>query len=149
MDFLIYFSRTPPCNAYPYLAPAIDVSSIRFKCTIRDKSTFTKESVDISCSVRPLQLNPRCSNVATKTRLRGKINMTKTAVFVVIVSLWTKYAMINSTTTIAMVSAVYCHAKPRTKIKHMKMDKLYNTGEHVSFYWKTKLLQTSGCSIIK
>lgn len=36
----------------------------------------------------------------------------------------TKYAMMNSTTTMAIVSAVYCHARPRTKIKHMKIDKL-------------------------
>jgi hypothetical protein len=32
-------------------------------------------------------------------------------------------AMRNSTTTIAIVSAEYCHASPRTKIKPIKMDR--------------------------
>ena len=60
----------------------------------------------------------------TNTKLSGKMAMTKNAVPVVITSLCTRYAMMNSTTTMAMVSAVYCQARPRTKIKHMKMDKL-------------------------
>jgi hypothetical protein len=73
------------------------------------------------------QSNPKYSRVATSTRDRGKIDSTKRAVPTVMTELRTITAIINSTRTMEMVSAVYCHAKPL--VQHITMKKVI-----LSFY---------------
>jgi hypothetical protein len=58
------------------------------------------------------QSKPKNSRVATSTSDRGKMERIKRAVPVVITELRTITAMINSTRTMEMVSAVYCQANP-------------------------------------
>jgi hypothetical protein len=55
--------------------------------------------------------------VATSTKDNGKMDMTNRAVPAVMTELRTINAMINSTKTMLIVSAVYCHARPESKKK--------------------------------
>ena len=54
------------------------------------------------------------------------MDMTKRAVPVVMTELRTIIAMMSSTNTMLMVSAVYCHARPLAKMRAIKIDRLHN-----------------------